>query len=500
MKSNNNTAKELYELLLSRNFEPDTLDSKGKPSDDLDNTEIFSFDYKTPNKNYGTIVVLLGKDKDIVVFFSDNLGRNMEGEDKEDWYDFLYQLRMFAKRNLLTFSLQNMNRLKYTMQGMAAIKEGLFEGYYGTKKISYSDQPKKTKLVIKHNRTLGENDARYRYIESLFVETDAGERFKLPFTKLVGGRAMARHCAEGGNPYDAFGQHISQMMSEMNTLSRFARAAQHKTFEGEAGALAEQAVKHYQYLKSKAKRMISQRGYREEREAFDPAEIPETESTVDSIRSMFIEQSLDSRIEEALPLLAKLKETEMKEADVFEQWTDRVVEGTWALPDTPEALEKLQELMSQELPVGPDGTNATEQLYDVVGDDVLFDRLVDLAEVDPDADARPIIQARLAELGMDVEIPNTESVEEALSHTEKGQLFNKFANIVKSIKTPEQFASAKRYGDLLLKKLRSEQDLGLGAAAQQSIIDSNLIQRELQNKAKELGIDEVDRIKALINR
>jgi hypothetical protein len=78
------------------------------------------------------------------------------------------------------------------------------------------------------------------------------------------------------------------------------------------------------------------------------------------------------------------------------------MEGTWALPDTPEAQAKLDELMSQELIVGPDATNAKEQLYDVIGDDKLFDILADLAEQDPRANCwdDTDVQARLQELGI----------------------------------------------------------------------------------------------------
>jgi hypothetical protein len=64
--------------------------------------------------------------------------------------------------------------------------------------------------------------------------------------------------------------------------------------------------------------------------------------------------------------------------------------------------------MAQELPVGPDATNATEQLYDVFGDDELFDSLAELADQDANADARPLVQARLAELGIDIEMPPTD--------------------------------------------------------------------------------------------
>jgi hypothetical protein len=131
----------------------------------------------------------------------------------------------------------------------------------------------------------------------------------------------------------------------------------------------------------------------------------------EDIRNMFIEQSLDSRIEEAIPLLAKLsvrKDNNMKEIAEFESWANTVTEGTWSTPDTPESESKLQELMAQELPVGADATNATEQLYDILGDDQLFDQLTELAARDANADARPLIQARLAELGINIEMPADE--------------------------------------------------------------------------------------------
>jgi hypothetical protein len=408
----NSPQTDLYNLLVTQDFEPEILDSKGAEISDPSQAEMFSFDWKTENKNYGTVVILFGGDNNLKVFFGDNLGRTMDAEDKTAWYEFLQQIKQFSVRNnLMSFDIENLNRLKYTMQGLAAIKEGLFEGYYGTRKVSYSDQPKKTRLVIKHSRPLGEGEARFRNVESLFIETDEGERFKLPFTKMVGGRAMARHVSEGGTPYDAFGQHIAEIVSEMNTMSKFVRAAKSKKFSESANEMIESAVRHYSDLKAKAKRMISQRGYHEEKNSFDPAEITDAESVAENIRNMFIEQSLDSRIEEAIPLLAKLasrqQDTGMKEIVEFENWADTVTEGTWAIPDSPGTEARLKELLSAELPVGPNATNATEQLYDLVGDDQLFDQLAELAEQDPDADARPLVLARLEEMGIDLGIVDT---------------------------------------------------------------------------------------------
>lgn len=413
----NSAANSLYQLLVTRDFQPEILDSQGKAVTNPSEAELFSFDYKTDEKNYGSVVILLGSDSNLEVYFGDNLGKTMEGDDRQEWYKFLAQLKKFATRNLLNFNLQNINRLKYTMQGMAAIKEGLFEGYYGNRKISYSDQPQKTRLVIKHSKPLGETDARYRNIDSLYVETEDGNRFRLPHRNLMAGKIMARHCAEGGTPYDIFGQHINEIVTELNTLGRFIRTAKNKGFQGNASEMIETAVRHYTELKDKAKHMISKRGYHEARESFNPADIQGSAEMVESIRTMFIEQMLDQRIEEALPILARLSRDavpgKMKEANEFESWVNDMSEGTWALPDTRETKHQLKDLMSRELIVGPDATNARELLGDIVGDDILIDRLSDLAERDPNANIwdDDSVMSRITELvpGIDDE------VDEALS-------------------------------------------------------------------------------------
>ena len=103
----------------------------------------------------------------------------------------------------------------------------------------------------------------------------------------------------------------------------------------------------------------------------------------------------------------------MKEAQIFENWVNGIMEGTWALPDNPEAQEKLNQLMTGELIVGPDATNATELLYDVIGDDQLFDILGNLADRDPRANIwdDSDVQARLAELG--IQTPQSSEAEPA---------------------------------------------------------------------------------------
>ena len=406
----NSISNELNDLLITHDFDVEALSTRtGRPAvnergvPDSNEADMFSFDWVGPTgKNYGTMVILLDQNGGMTVYFGDNLGRTMDPEDKKAWYGdpesgstgFLEQLKNFAIRTSKIrggFGLENLSKLKYAIAGQAA----LTESFYGTRKVSYSGQPTEARLMIKHTRPIAEGDKRYRYVESLFIETAEGERFRLPFRKLAGGRAMLEHVRHGGNPYDLRGQHIAETVNQLNVLSQFRRAHQGRVFEGAAGDLVTETDQYYQRLTHNLKHMASSRGYDRYFESWKPADISEGDIMVEDLRGMFVETRIDPRIETALPMLAKIQQEAkaMKEADIFESWAARLVEGTWALPDTPEKMTELKTWFSQSQPLGPDAENVTDVLYPLLGDDALFDQLAAMAEEDPDADAIPIVQA-----------------------------------------------------------------------------------------------------------
>ena len=407
------TEKKLYDLLVTRDYENfQALDSRtGKVptnpqngAQDVSRADMFAFDWSSSRgKNYGTAVILLTPEHELELYFGDNLGKTMEDpEDKNEWFAFMEQLRHFATRtNFNGFRPLNINQLRHSLQGQAAIKEGLFESWQGRKNMSWSAGPTEARLMIKHKRNLDETDARHLYIESLFIETAEGERYKLPFTKLVGGRAMLEHVRQGGRPYDIRGQHIVDIVEELNVLGRFERSVARETvLEGDTAQLVSEAAVYRKSLKENLKRLGTGRGYATYFEGWNPVELTEQDVVIESLKHMFVKQTLDARIEQALPVLARIQQqgNAMKEANIFEAWAERLVEGTWSTPDTPDAQQKLLELMSKELPVGADATNATEQLYDLLGDDKLFDLLKSLAQQDPNADCRQVILDRMQEL------------------------------------------------------------------------------------------------------
>lgn len=405
-------ASRLYDLLTSRDFEVKVYDTKtGNPpiapetgEEDISETDLFVFDWvASSGKNYGTAEIFIDAQGNLNLYYGDNLGRGMDPEDKSEWYAFMEQLKNFSVRNWLNFVPGDISKFKHALRSMSAVKESILESYYGNRKVSYSGAPTEARLMIKHNRDLAEGDARFRYVESLFIETTNGERFKLPFRHLAGGRAMLEHVRNGGRPYDPRGTHISSIVEELAVLNRFRKAHHGRVFEGHASDLVERSNSYFEGLRKTIKGLSTNRGYNSYFESWQPLELREEDTLVEELKQLFIEQTLDTRIEQALPVLARLQRTDaMKETHEFEAHIQKVVEGTWALPDTPEAQQTLVDLLNQPtLPVGPDAEDIIAQLYDVIGDDELFDQLGDLSNVDAEADAKPIILARLEELKAD---------------------------------------------------------------------------------------------------
>ena len=144
MLSLDKTREDLFNLLTAKNYEFTTRSHDGKETLDPKQAELSSFEYITNGNNYGTVVVAVNT-TGVEIYYSDALGKSMETEDKTNWYNFLYQLRHFARAHMLDFSIKNLNKLKYSMQSMAQVQEGK---YYGFKNTSYTRPTKKAKLKI----------------------------------------------------------------------------------------------------------------------------------------------------------------------------------------------------------------------------------------------------------------------------------------------------------------------------------------------------------------
>ena len=158
--------------------------------------------------------------------------------------------------------------------------------------------------------------ARSRQIQSLYIETEEGERFKYPLIHLAGARAMTRHVANSGRPHDDFGQHIIQTSEDIAKLNSFARYAANKDqLNDSAGDIIEQTKLKLENLRNYVKKLSKQSNYDEASKNFKtPQAFEMDDDTAKTYRDKFTLKNLDNRVEDALPIIHRIM-SEYKDSD-----------------------------------------------------------------------------------------------------------------------------------------------------------------------------------------
>ena len=228
MQTLNIVAKELFNKIRGR-FPSVTIgDGEGNVTTTPEQARFYDFDFITEGRAVGKISISLDENT-VSVVYNQGLVTNEDSLTKESWYNFLKELRQFAKKRMLNFDTRdinksNLNRRDYKfLANNRTEEETMSEGkLYGTSRLSYQDFDG-ARLVLRHNQAVNQERAagRTQNVESIYIESAEGERFKYPYKHINGARAMARHVAEGGNAYDEFGKHIVGLSEELSKLKKF---------------------------------------------------------------------------------------------------------------------------------------------------------------------------------------------------------------------------------------------------------------------------------------
>ena len=236
MKDLNKIGEELFSKLRGR-FKNITIgNAEGAVTNLPSDSRFYDFEYG----NQGGKVSVSLDEKSIVVMYSENLFNSNDSSIKTKWYDFLKEMRVFAKKRMLNFEVRdiqksNLEKRDYKFLSNKNGDNTMTEStMYGTSKTSYQNIAD-ARICVKHSESINQELAggRSQKIGSIYIESANGERFKYPFKHLNGARAMARHVAEGGNMYDDFGKHIVGLSEEMNKLRKF------KTYMSRSSVMAE---------------------------------------------------------------------------------------------------------------------------------------------------------------------------------------------------------------------------------------------------------------------
>ena len=201
-------------------------DSTGKITNKPEDARFFDFEFKEGGNVLGKVSISISEEDGLVVLHNKDMVEGADDGVKTSWYNFLKEMGQFAKARVLSFDTRditksNLEKRDYEFLGKEKEVEPVSESnLYGTTKTSFQSVGE-ARLVIKHSAPVDQTVAggRSHKIESIFIESSAGERFKYPIKHLNGARAMARHVSEGGKPFDSFGKYITGLSEELSKLT-----------------------------------------------------------------------------------------------------------------------------------------------------------------------------------------------------------------------------------------------------------------------------------------
>jgi hypothetical protein len=455
MDARNSIANDLFYKVRSRFSGLKLGTDTGEITINPEEARFFDFDYKDGEVPVGHVTISLAEPNSMKVYFSSGITESMESNQKKKWYTFLRELREFAKRRLMAFDTRdiakdNLDRRDFQFLttiskptpasdtilkpvGESVMNESQL---YGTKTVSYQ-KLMDTRLIIKHSQALTDDQqpgARSRNISALFVENQDGERFKYPFIHLAGARAMQRHVANGGLPYDDLGKSIIGMSEQIAQLKSFNNyVVRNDLMNSDNNSIVERASDALNNLREQIARLGKQGYYQQYKESFQADEALEVpEEVIEDFTNKFTVRNFKEDIKTVFPILYRLMQEESTveyedivamttenfndEADIdleeeqdelanFENWIMGLGESSPIQSNEEQlmAIENLNKLISQAFPAGVDGTNAIESLKGIIDDPKLYKEIKDASKQNPQEDVRPMIQAWVQENSPEIE-------------------------------------------------------------------------------------------------
>jgi len=307
-------------------------DESGTVTNTPDNARFFDFAYTEGKKELGKVSVSINEEDKLTVIFSKDFITAEDSFTQKNWYNFLKELRQFAKKRMLEFDVRDINKSNLTKRDYKFLAkqsgdDNMNESkMYGTSRVSYQNVDE-ARIVVKHTENINQElNNRTQKIGSIYIESNDGERFKYPYKHLNGARAMARHVAEGGKPYDDFGKHITSLSEELSKLKKFT------SYMGRSAVMAESLAEYTDVVKGRIKTVKktieSLQKKKNYTEAFSSFESPVLEDVPSDVAENWIDQltvrQFNEELKDVFPYIYKLvseatKATELGPDDLVDE-------------------------------------------------------------------------------------------------------------------------------------------------------------------------------------
>jgi len=329
MKDLTTISTDLFNKVRSRFSKISMGDETGALTTDPNTARFFDITYRNQGRDLGRVNLQIDTHS-LTVIYDQKMTDSESDDARHEWFDFLKELRQFARKNLLTFDTRdiaksNLDKRDYQYLAQKTGEKEMSESkLFGTSKTSYQEVGE-AKIIVKHSGPVNyDNPAgRTQRIESIYIENATGERFRYPHRHLNGARALAVHVANGGTPYDSIGSHISGLSEELSKLRQFKNYTQRSggVMAEALGDISERVLERIEKVKNEIHSLQKQGYYESFREGFAPSEeqaIPEemVNSWVDALTIRTFNEELKSVFPYIYKLVSEKREGELNYEDL----------------------------------------------------------------------------------------------------------------------------------------------------------------------------------------
>lgn len=252
----------------------------------------------------------LSKSKHVEDDRMDSIHKGIQNLAQDSLFSFDYKIFGKTIKPKHSNYKAKINKMK---QEQEAVTEASLGKMYGSMKTSY--QPlDSVKIIVRHGKPVNEEvrGARSRQISKLFIQR-GDERFALPHKSLAGARAMARHVHNGGEVHDSVGSAINEMVTNIDSLSKFARYVENKNLVNEENdSLVTLAKESVQNLRSSLKKLSGAKSYAKAVETIDFTNSLEITNEESDLSDLFVEKHIDNNVLNAFPTINKLLSVQQK--------------------------------------------------------------------------------------------------------------------------------------------------------------------------------------------
>ena len=306
-------ANDLFFKLRNRFPKINMGDQEGNSTNNPVDAKFFNFDFEIDGIKFGNITASLIDNQKLKVYYSLDVTKYMDREEKNTWYKFLQEIRKFAKSHLLGLDVRDINKDIVTHEDLKFVtNQNKEKTQVGESKVLWARRGKisegdlnNVKIHVVHSERMEENsNNRLLRVDRIFLVNESGEKFLLPFNNVMAAKAMANHVGRGGTPYDQSGKLISTAVNEMNNLRRFAGATRRKTFEsGDAVQVIEAAAAIKESIKRSLFRMANNSRFDENME--DLGKLLAEQEAIEDIKPMFVQQVYNENLDNWINSAAK---------------------------------------------------------------------------------------------------------------------------------------------------------------------------------------------------